>query len=41
MVPVGLYVDGKYMIPFGQLDKNVKELKSSGILINAGLAFAL
>lgn len=41
VVPVGFYVDGKYMIPFGQLDKNVSQLKSTGILINAGLAFAL
>lgn len=41
LIPIGLYVDGKYMIPFGQLDENVSDLKSSGILINAGLAFAL
>jgi hypothetical protein len=41
IIPIGLYVDGKYMIPFGQLDDNVKELKSSGLLFNAGLAFAL
>lgn len=41
IMPVGIYVDGKYMIPFGQLDDNVSDLKSTGLIINAGLAFAL
>lgn len=41
LIPIGLYVDGKYMIPFGQLDDNVSDLKYNGILLNAGLAFAL
>jgi hypothetical protein len=41
IMPVGIYIDGKYMIPFGQLDDNVSELKSTGLLFNAGLAFAL
>jgi hypothetical protein len=39
VVPVGIYVDGKYMIPFGQLDDNVEQLKLNGM--NMGLAFAL
>ena len=37
-MPVGIYVDAKYLIPFGPLDPNVPALKSNGILINSGIA---
>ena len=37
-MPVGIYVDGKYIIPFGPLDPNVPALKSNGFLLNSGIA---
>lgn len=40
VVPIGVYVDGKFMIPFGQMDKYVKDLSGMGILVNAGVALA-
>jgi len=40
VVPVGFYVDGKYMIMFGELDKNVK-LGGNGLLLNGGITVGL
>jgi hypothetical protein len=40
VVPIGIYVDVKYMIPFGKLDKNVT-ISGNGILLNAGVTFGL
>jgi hypothetical protein len=39
IIPIGVYVDGKFMIPFGELDKYVK-LGGMGILLNGGVALA-
>jgi hypothetical protein len=39
VVPIGVYVDGKFMIPFGQLDKYV-DIGGMGLLVNAGVALA-
>lgn len=41
VLPVGIYIDGKLLIPFGSLDKNCPSLKATGILINGGLLYAL
>jgi hypothetical protein len=41
IMPVGVYLDAKYLIPFGNMDKEVDGLKSSGILLNSGLSFSL
>jgi len=41
LMPVGVYIDAKYLVPFGDMDKDVSGLKSSGILINSGLSFSL
>jgi hypothetical protein len=41
VMPVGVYLDAKYLIPFGDMDKDVDGLKASGILINGGLSFSL
>ena len=40
-MPVGIYIDGKYLIPFEKMDSDVPSLKSNGILINGGIAFVL
>jgi len=39
VIPIGVYVDGKFMIPFGQLDKYVN-VGGMGLLVNAGVALA-
>jgi hypothetical protein len=39
VIPIGIYVDGKFMIPFGELDKYVK-LGGMGILLNTGVALS-
>jgi hypothetical protein len=36
-VPIGVYIDGKYIIMFDKLDKNV-DVGGSGLLLNVGLA---
>ena len=41
VMPVGIYLDAKYLIPFGDMDKDVDGLRASGILINGGLSFSL
>ena len=41
LMPVGFYIDAKYLVPFGDMDKDISGLKSSGILINSGLSFSL
>jgi hypothetical protein len=41
VMPFGIYVDGKYLFPFGSMDPNVTALKSNGLLINGGIAFIL
>ncbi|MDD5675131.1 MAG: hypothetical protein PHC61_13260 [Chitinivibrionales bacterium] len=38
--PVGFYVDGKFMIPFGKLDKNVN-ITGTGLLLNAGVTLGI
>jgi hypothetical protein len=40
VIPVGFYVDAKYAIPFGDLDKEAK-LTGFGLLFNGGITFAL
>lgn len=37
VVPFFVYADGKFMIPFGQMDPNVKELTGAGLLLNLGV----
>jgi hypothetical protein len=39
IIPIGVYVDGKFMIPFGKLDKYV-DIGGMGMLVNAGIALA-
>lgn len=38
--PIGLYIDGKYYIPFGEIDPNV-EMGGMGFLISTGLSLSL
>ncbi|MBN2035906.1 MAG: hypothetical protein JW768_04115 [Chitinispirillaceae bacterium] len=40
LMPVGIYIDGKYLLPFGKIDENV-DLKPNGLLINSGIMFSL
>lgn len=40
IVPLGFYVDGKFSIPFGSLDKNVK-ITGYGFLINGGITLGI
>jgi hypothetical protein len=37
VMPVGIYVDGKFMIPFTDLDKSV-DVGGTGILLNTGIS---
>jgi hypothetical protein len=37
VVPLGFYVDGKFMIPFGKMDKNV-DIGGLGMLVNSGVS---
>lgn len=39
VIPLGFYVDGKFMIPFGDIDKNV-DLGGFGILLNSGVSLS-
>jgi len=39
LMPFGIYVDCKYLVPFGPMDPNVTALKSNGLLFNGGIAF--
>jgi hypothetical protein len=41
LVPFGIFIDGKYLIPFGDMDENVGTMTGSGLLINSGILFAL
>ena len=36
VIPVGIYVDGKFMIPFTDLDKSV-DVGGRGLLLNTGI----
>jgi hypothetical protein len=40
VIPIGIYVDGKFMIPFAQLDKYVN-IGGTGFLVNTGIAWSL
>lgn len=40
VIPVGIYADGKFMIPFGDMDPDV-DLGGTGLLFNVGLSFGL
>ncbi len=40
VIPIGVYADGKFMIPFGELDPEV-DLGGTGLLFNVGLSFGL
>jgi len=40
VIPVGFYADAKFMIPFGEIDRDV-ELGGVGFLINAGISLSL
>lgn len=40
VIPVGIFADAKYMIPFGDMDKNV-DIGGFGFLINAGICLSL
>ncbi|MBN1760931.1 MAG: hypothetical protein JW863_21570 [Chitinispirillaceae bacterium] len=37
VIPLGVYVDGKFMIPFGDMDKYV-DIGGLGILLNSGIS---
>jgi hypothetical protein len=41
LVPFGIFVDCKYLIPFGKMDENVDKMTGSGLLLNSGILFAL
>lgn len=41
VVPIGIYLDGKYTFIVGDLDKNAKDLKGNGLRFNAGLSLGL
>ena len=38
IIPIGIYVDGKYMIPFEAYDKNA-QITGRGLLVNLGVLF--
>jgi hypothetical protein len=40
VIPLGFYVDGKFMIPFSKLDDTV-DIGGTGFLLNAGISFSL
>lgn len=40
VIPLGFYVDAKFMIPFGKMDKDV-DLGGMGFLLNAGVSLSL
>ncbi len=39
VIPIGVYVDGKYIIPFSQLDPSV-DIGGMGLVLNTGIALA-
>jgi hypothetical protein len=39
VVPIGVYIDGKFLIPFDKMDKYV-DIGGLGVLLNAGIALA-
>ncbi len=43
VVPIGIYVDGKYMIPFTKYDSDAgdKSINGFGLLLNAGLSLSI
>jgi hypothetical protein len=46
VIPVGVYIDGKYMFPFSNFDKDAGDGKKSpingyGLLVNAGLSLSI
>jgi len=43
VIPVGIYVDGKYMIPFTKFDENAgdKGIDGWGFLLNAGISLSI
>ncbi|MDR2693501.1 MAG: hypothetical protein LBB74_04715 [Chitinispirillales bacterium] len=43
VVPIGLYADGKYMIPFTKYDSDAgdKSINGFGLLLNAGLSLSI
>jgi len=43
VVPIGVYIDGKYMIPFSKFDKDAvgKGVNGFGLLVNAGLSLSI
>jgi hypothetical protein len=40
VIPVGLYVDGKYMLPFTKFDED-KNISGFGFLVNAGISLSI
>lgn len=40
VIPFGIFVDGKYLLPIGKIDESV-DLTPNGLLFNAGLLFSL
>ena len=40
IIPLGVYIDGKFMIPFGQMDENV-DIGGYGLLLNFGISLSL
>jgi hypothetical protein len=40
IIPLGAYIDGKFMIPFGQMDENV-DIGGFGLLLNFGLSLSI
>jgi len=40
VIPVGFYVDGKYMIPFTKFDED-KNISGFGLLLNAGISLSI
>jgi hypothetical protein len=37
VIPLGIYVDGKFMIPFGKMDESV-DIGGLGLLVNSGIS---
>lgn len=40
IIPLGVYIDGKFLLPFGQMDENV-DIGGYGLLLNFGLSLSL
>ncbi|MDR2578610.1 MAG: hypothetical protein LBC70_07385 [Chitinispirillales bacterium] len=40
-IPLGVYIDGKFMLPFNSFDKDAKGVSGFGFLVNTGLSLSI